>query len=106
MAELATVEQGSTEIPALGWVKLVTHNLLMPGTADTKQCYRKIGAEGRESLGLQMHSNEQLCDLRLSLSDGQVSIKGNIILMQSSFFPERLLLAFNTVMCLLGSELQ
>lgn len=37
-----------------------------------------------------MHPKEQLSDLRFSLSDGQLSIKGNIILMQSSLFPERL----------------
>jgi len=50
MAELAMVEQGSTEFPPLHWVKLITHNLFMPGTADTRQHYRKIGAEGRKSL--------------------------------------------------------
>lgn len=49
-----------------------------------------------------MHPNEQLCDLRLPLSDGQVKIKDTIMLMQS-VFSERLL---NTVMCLLGSEPQ
>lgn len=49
-----------------------------------------------------MHIKEQLCDLRLHLSDGQVSIKDNIVLMQS-LFSERLL---NTVMCLLGPESQ
>jgi len=50
MAEPATVEQGSTEFPALHQANLITHNLFMPGTADTRQRYRKIWAEGRESL--------------------------------------------------------
>lgn len=61
MAEQATIGQESTKLSALHWVNLITYNLFMPGTADTRQCNKKIRAEGRNSLPWScMYPNEQL----------------------------------------------